>query len=161
MHRSVCHFFVCCLAVSTHVVAGEYVDTANGFRLDSPDFGAVQTLGAQVLTIAGPPEKGFSPNCNVQIQVMGGTLDEYEELSLRQFESAGWSMIEASRLTVDGKPAVRWHYRGSMRGVDFEWLSVAVERSGQFLLLTCTALKEHYAKSAELFERTTASFRVE
>ncbi len=147
--------------VGTAVFAAEYRDGANGFRLDLPSFGSVDKLGAQVLTVAGPPVNGFSPNCNVQVQSMSGSLEEYEALTLKQFDSLGFTLIESTRVAAGARPSIRWHYSGTLRGVEFEWLAVAIERSDQFLLLTCTALKDAYDEVAETFERTVASFRVE
>jgi len=153
--------FLLLIAVSGKVDASEYRDTSNGFSLQIPQFDAIDSLSAQVLTIAGPPTRGFAPNCNVQIQAVNMSLDDFVELTLRQFEGAGFEVIESSRIGISGRDAQRWHYNGSLHGTEFEWLAVVVPKSNRFFLLTCTALKDKYEETATIFEDTIQSFRVD
>ena len=153
------------LAGSTSVApeahGATYRDEANGFSLDAPRFAGATAGASQVLTIAGPNIDGFSPNCNVQIQFMDGSLADYEKLSAGQFESLGWTMIDSRPTKISNRPALRWHYAGQMRGNDFEWLAVVVARESKFYLLTCTARAATFKDFREAFEQSIESFAID
>jgi hypothetical protein len=143
--------------------ASEYRDSTYGFSLAPPAFerASESQQNVQVALFAGPAIDGFGPNCNVQIQNADLTLEQYEDLTNQQFKSAGWIVHQRVDQMVSGKPALRWHYSGSLRGKDFEWVAVVVAAQKRFYLLTCTALKEQFATSAAVFEKSIDSFRVE
>ncbi|MEO8672184.1 MAG: hypothetical protein ABI411_12780 [Tahibacter sp.] len=152
---------VCSVLLASVSIAGEYRDTGLGFSLQPPAFVPGTKPGMiQPVIFSASPSDGFAPNCNVQVQNADLSIQRYEELTNQQFKSAGWVVSERISTAVSGKPALRWHYSGALRGKEFEWVAVVIAVPKRFYLMTCTALKEHFAENAAVFDNSLASFKV-
>jgi hypothetical protein len=150
------------LSYAAQLAAAAYRDDANKFSFSPPALGAVSEASSQVVMFAGPMRDGFSPNCNLQIQIVpDGDLERFKQLSLDQFDKLGWKVEGATSGTVSGQPAYNWHYSGEFRGKQMEWLAVVTARGDKNYLLTCTALKSRFAESRKAFEGTIRSLEVE
>ncbi len=100
-------------------------------RTTFPDAGfSIQTLEAPpesgsylVLMMFLPPEQGFQPNVNVMVQTYDGTIADYLQLTLKQFEQLGYRTLRSGQR--DGR-TVYVEYSGRFQGRAMHWYAVAV-----------------------------------
>ena len=141
-------FAIMALATVQPAHAGEhdrYVDQNFGFSFSKPRFipSEKKDVTTVAVTLAGSPDGIFAPNLNVIIQNIEANLDAFAELQLQELQSIGWEIVEQSRRPIGGVPALRTHARGSLGGMEIEFLAVAIiQEEKKVLVLTCTATKE-------------------
>jgi len=139
-----------------------------GFTIQ-PLEGQVGEMPATVAAFYLPPNDGFSPNINVQLQPFTGDLDAYIKLTKEQFDQMGWEIVSEEK-----KSDTKWvvEYRGPIGGSQLQWYAVAVLSDGKAYLTTATApqsqweevsatLKEHVDGFALIQKATPASDHAE
>lgn len=113
----------------------------DGFTIKALEKGAGnKDYSPLIMTL--PPEGGFSPNVNVRIQLFEGSLQEYLDFSLKQFEKTSIEVV-AHRL-VDGH-TVQLEYRGEMQGRQLHWYAIAKKSGNRVILVTATASEEQWS----------------
>lgn len=150
--------------VSRDVFRDVYVDRALGFSFSKPRFAPSLEPGASTVAVAisGAATHGFSPNLNVVVNNLKTTLDAYQALQKQELSSAGWNLLEQSKTTIHGTPALRTHARGSFRGLEIEYLAVTiVEENERVYVLTCTATTDQFPDLQAEFDRVASSFSLE
>jgi hypothetical protein len=140
------------------------VDRTYGFSFSKPRFtpSDEKDAAAVVVTLAGPADGTFAPNLNLIVQNVETTLDDFAQLQLQQLKSIGWELIDQSRREIGGTPALRTHARGSLQGLEVEFLAVTIIRDGKkAFVLTCTATRDQFPTYAKEFERVSSSLAFE
>lgn len=138
-----------------------YVDRALGFSFSKPRFSPSEApdVTTVAVTLSGAAEDSFAPNINVVVQNIETSIAAYRERQLQEMKSAGWQVIEQTPHQAGGRPSLRTHARGSVQGVDIEFLAVAVTRDEKKLfVLTCTATAAQFPLYRAEFERVASSF---
>ena len=143
--------------------AGEdrYVDRALGFSFSKPRFSPSDApeVTTVAVTLSGATDGSFAPNINVVVQNLETSIAAYRERQLQEMKAAGWQVIDQAQQQAGGRPSLRTHARGSVQGVEIEFLAVAVTRDQQQLfVLTCTATKAQFQLYQAEFERVASSF---
>jgi hypothetical protein len=141
-----------------------FIDRSLGFSFSKPRFTPSEEKDAATVavTLSGAPVGSFAPNVNVVVQNLETTLEAYQQLHLQQLKSIGWELVEQSHRQIDGKPALWTHARGSLQGLDVEFLAVAIIRDGKkMFVLTCTTTTEQFSSYEAEFERVISSFALE
>jgi hypothetical protein len=110
----------------------------------------------QVLLMFLPATNGFSANVNVQIQLYTGTIDGYRALSLQQFNTAGFKVLEQKML---GKSEVKFEYAGVSQGFKLHWYARAKKSGNKVYLVTATASDEQWSAVAARLKTCVDSFR--
>ncbi|WP_457632994.1 PsbP-related protein [Oceanithermus desulfurans] len=136
-------------------------------RTTFPDAGfSIQTLEAPpesgsylVLMMFLPPEQGFQPNVNVMVQTYDGTIADYLQLTLKQFEQLGYRTLRSG--LRDGR-TVYVEYSGRFQGRAMHWYAVAVANGrGRVYLTTATATEAQWPALADRLTAVVDSFRLE
>jgi hypothetical protein len=160
------------LAVAVAIFAGSnaaadddrFIDRRHGFSFSKPRFtpSEEKDVATVAVTLSGAPDGSFAPNVNVVVQNLETTLEDYQQAHLRQLKAIGWKVVEQSHRQIDGKPALQTRARGSLQGLDIEFVEVAVIRDGEkMFVLTCTATTEQFSGYEVEFERVISSFALE
>jgi hypothetical protein len=110
----------------------------------------------QVLMMFLPAANGFSANVNVQIQPYTGTIDNYRVLSMQQFSTAGFKVLEQKIL---GKSEVKFEYAGETQGFKLHWYARAKKSGNKVYLVTATASDEQWSAVATRLKTCVDSFR--
>jgi hypothetical protein len=140
--------------------AAAYRNAPWGFAIDPPAFGRGETVPAiTVAAFFAPPADGFAANMNIQVQPLSGSLEDFQRLSVAQFNAMGLESVSTQEIQVDGHRALEWVYRGQLQNRRLKFLSLAVARDGAIYLLTCTMLEKDFEKHEEAFRKSLASFR--
>jgi hypothetical protein len=138
-----------------------YVDRRLGFAFSKPQFTPSEEpkLTTVAVTLSGAPAGGFAPSVNVTVQNLETTLDAYQALQRREMKTIGWELIEQSRGQVGATPSLRTHGRGSLQGLEIEFLAIALIRDEEkVFVLTCTATTAQFPLYQAEFERVASSF---
>lgn len=127
-----------------------------GFKIDSLD-SKPSVAGGMPLQMYLPPKDGFSANVNVQLQPYPGTLAEYVELSLGQFNQFGFIKIADS--IADN--TAYFEYKGKMQNLDLHWYAKAI-KSGQFVyLVTATDTQSNWPTNKAQLKSVVDSFELD
>lgn len=143
---------------------GLYVDRNYGFSFSMPRFtpSRERDVTTIAVTLSGSPIDGFSPNVNVMVQNIETTLEAFQKLQAEELRSVGWQVVEQAPTRVAGKPALRTHARGSLQGLEVEFLAVALIGSEkQVFVLTCTTTTSQFPRYAMEFDRVVSSFTLD
>lgn len=158
-------FIALAILISPPVVtaAGDelYVDQSLGFSFSKPHFtpSEVKDVTTTAISLAGAPDAGFAPNVNVIVQNIEITLDAYQRRQAEEMSTLGWEVIEQTQTTIGGKSVLRTHVRGSVQGLEVEFLMAAMTRNGKKLfVLTCSATPAQFPKYEAEFNRVVSSF---
>ncbi len=161
--RSLASTAIALFAIPQIVAAHEderYVDRNYGFSFSKPHFppSDEKDVAIVAITLAGAPNGAFAPNLNVIIQNVDTDLDAFAQLQREQLKSLGWEVIDHSRKQIGGLPALRTHARGSLHGVEVEFLSVTLIRDQEkAYVLTCTATRAQFPLYEAEFDRVASS----
>ena len=139
--------------------AAHFHDPVFGFSVDLPSIG--DTAGAVVvqrLLVAGPSVDGFAPNCYLQIQYTAIGLDALIDLTRKQFESYGFTLVANTRRVTSGAPATVIEYTAKNSGRSLRHLALAVAGPSRIWLLTCTSLDSSFAQHRPVFSQIIDSF---
>lgn len=123
-----------------------------GFQIDALEAPAPANQSMQALVMYLPPQDGFSPNINVQIQIFPESLQQYREVSQKQFEKLEWKIIEET-LEED-----RWtvEYTGN----DLHCYAVAIKHGHSIYLATGTSRKSQWSDAGAEIRKRVDSFQV-
>jgi hypothetical protein len=138
-----------------------YVDRTLGFSFSKPRFSPSDVPGVTTVavTLSGATDGSFAPNINVVVQNLETSIAAYREQQLQEMKAAGWQVIEQTPQQAGGRPSLRTHARGSVQGVEIEFLAVAVTRDQKKLfVLTCTATTAQFRRYQAEFARVASSF---
>ncbi|RUO31488.1 hypothetical protein CWE12_00345 [Aliidiomarina sedimenti] len=124
------------------------------FEFTPPSF--PREVGGQVFQYFLPAADGFAANVNLQIQPYEGSLEDYEALSVQQFEQLDFEMIDLAR----GDNELVFEYTGSMQGTEFHWFSRVLKEGNYFYVVTATALAERWDTEREALVESVDSFRL-
>jgi hypothetical protein len=151
---------------ATAVEEDRYVDRSFGFSFSKPRFTPSEEKGVATVavTLAGSPVGSFAPNVNVLIQNLETTLDSYKKQQREELKAIGWEVLEQSLGQIGGSPALRTHARGSLQGLEVEFLAIAMiggETKKKVIVLTCTATSAQFPLYEAEFDRVVTSFGLE
>ena len=110
----------------------------------------------QALMMFLPAADGFAANVNVQIQPYTGTIDDYLELSLKQFKNAELKVVQQK---TTSKSVAIFEYTGKMQGLALHWYARAEKSGGSVYLVTASALPSQWSKEAARLKSCVDSFR--
>jgi hypothetical protein len=99
-----------------------------------PDAG--ESIASTPLLMSLPPKDGFAPNVNVTIQVYGQGIDQYIELSRKQYQAMNLTVIREVK-TEKGEWFIE--YSGPFQSMSLHWYSRAVFDGGKVYLVTATS----------------------
>lgn len=140
------------LSASSAVLAQAVEST--DFEFTPPSF--PREVGGQVFQYFLPAADGFAANVNLQIQPYEGSLEDYEALSVQQFEQLDFEMLDLAR----GENELIFEYTGSMQGTEFHWFSRVLKEGNYFYVVTATALAERWDTEREALVESVDSFRL-
>ncbi|RUO33248.1 hypothetical protein [Aliidiomarina soli] len=140
------------LSASSAVLAQPVEST--DFEFTPPSF--PREVGGQVFQYFLPAADGFAANVNLQIQPYEGSLEDYEALSVQQFEQLDFEMLDLAR----GDNELIFEYTGSMQGTEFHWFSRVLKEGNYFYVVTATALAERWDTEREALVESVDSFRL-
>ena len=151
-------FFVMPMALA---IAGESTNRLHfpvaGFTiapLETPPGESAQ----QALMMFLPVTDGFAANVNVQIQPYPGSIDDYLALSLKQFKSGGFKVLQQK---TPAKSVAVFEYTGEVQGRPLHWYARAEKSAGSVYLITATATPPQWNKEAARLKSCVDSFRCE
>ena len=154
---------LCCLAAlagtasqpTTTKPADKLVFRNCGFAispLDQPGKGT-----NQLLFMLLPVSDGFAANVGVQTQTYSGTLDEYVDLSQKQFKEGKLDVVSTSK---PDKDTAVFEYSGQMQGKALHFYAKAALRDGTIYLATATAAQDHWKDVSEKLKSCVDSFQL-
>ena len=138
----------------------------SGVSLEHPRAWTVEpSTGTDPLVVFLDPSAGVPFRRNINIMVQSGprplTLDEYTQLSLKQFADLKTVTIGESRpTTLSGSPAYRVTYRGDLGAGDLRFLAVWTVRSGKAWLVTFASDPARYNASLPEVERLLTTIQL-
>jgi len=139
-----------------------YSNAAYKFTCVPPAFPKAEANASQtVASFLAPPHDGFSSNVGIIVQSVKMTLDEYVDLSKKQFKQMELNAVSENKVKVSGRDAVVWEYEGVQSKRKFKWLAMAVIDGDRVFLLTGTALASDYEQVAKEFKACLDSFKIE
>ena len=141
-----------------------YVDATHHFSLSNPRFTPSDEMGVATVavTFAAPATAGFAPNVNVVVHNLETTLDAYREIQRRELGAVGWQILEQSQQEIGGRPALRTRARGSVQGLEIDFLAVTlIKERKKAYVLTCTATTAQFPDFEAEFDRVVSSFTLE
>jgi hypothetical protein len=111
-----------------------------------PDAGAREPSTPLLMSL--PPIEGFAPNVNVTIQTFDQGIDQYIELSRKQYQAMNLTVVREIK-TEKGEWFIE--YSGSFQNMSLHWYSRAVFDGGRVYLVTATSPEKAWeALSAKL-----------
>ena len=134
-------------------------DTTYGFSVAVPAFPKQAESGTSVtpVTFGGPIHNGAAPSCNVQIQNMSTTLNDFRAQSIVQAKALGITLESETPRKVSGKDALLFVSARS----DLKVLSLAVQVGQGIYLVTCLAATDQFPKYEKAFRGVIDSFTVD
>ena len=140
---------------------GQHQDTRYGFTIAPPVFPVVQQgKMVQAVTFVAPADGTFAANLNVMVQAMKVSPAQYLA-DTEGFAKKAWWKVNAVRKTkVSGQPALYFDYEGKMGGMELHWFALAVVRSKDVVLATCTTLREKARQYKAACEKSLQSLQV-
>ncbi len=132
---------------------GKYINHELGLAINLPKSHGAETNHV-VATLMLPPSNGFAPNINIIAQQYDGTIEDYLELSVAQFNQMKLQLVQAE--VVEGK--VLFEYSGSMNGSEKHWYAKGIRKNGSMYLATATALKEQWPDVGKSLMESIDSF---
>lgn len=129
---------------------------ANGYSI-APLEAVSEDAVYQSLMMFLPVSGMFAPNVNVQIQLFGGSLEEYLSLSRQQFVEAGFALLN-ERADAGG---VALEYKGVFQGHELHWYARVAQAKGKIYLVTATAAESQWETVAAQLKACVDSFRIE
>jgi hypothetical protein len=105
-----------------------------------------------------PPSDGFSPNINVVIQPFKGSIDDYIEISKKQFEE------EKDTIVSEHKVANReWtvEYHGVSDGRHLHFYARSIVAGTRVYLVTATATELQWKSVGNKLKACTESFQLD
>lgn len=136
---------VALFAISQPLLAADYEFTPPAFPDDT---------GGQVFQYFMPASDGFAANVNLQIQPYEGSLEEYEALSVAQFEQLDLEVVQTERRDDE----LMFEYQGSMQGTEMHWYARVIKKGDLFYVVTATALAERWSAERDELTRSVQSF---
>ncbi|RUO25928.1 hypothetical protein CWE09_04160 [Aliidiomarina minuta] len=127
---------------------------AADYNFEPPEF--PEQTGGQIFQYYLPADNGFAANVNLQIQPFDGSLEEYEEISVSQFEQMD---IEVLQLERTGNELLI-EYRGAMQETDLHWYARVVKQDNLYYVLTATALAERWNEEQDALVNSVHSFQL-
>lgn len=127
---------------------------AADYNFEPPEF--PDQIGGQVFQYYLPANNGFAANVNLQIQPFDGSLEEYEALSVSQFEEMD---IEVLQLERTGNELLI-EYRGAMQNTELHWYARVLKRDSLYYVLTATALAERWSEEQDALVDSVHSFEL-
>jgi len=139
-----------------------YSNAAYKFSCTPPVFPRADANVSQtVASFLAPPRDGFSSNVGIIVQNVKMTLDEYIDLSKKQFKQLELNAVSENKLKVSGRDAVVWEYEGVQAKRKFKWMAMAVIDGDRVFLVTGTALAADYDQVSKDFKACLDSFKIE
>jgi len=131
-------------------------DSGYGFTMDAPAVDDIDQASGQVCAFFLPTEDGFASNINVMKQAYDGTIEEYDTLSLGQFEQLGYTVIQHTL----GSDSAAYEYVGNFQGKKLHWYSTAVKVGNAVLLATATGPNRLWEKQGPVLKASVDSLRL-
>jgi len=139
------------------IFAADFVTSEKyGFEMEAPTINSLNTETVQYLAMCLPAKDGFAPNVNLQIQPFAGSLQEYNDLSVRQFKDAHLKVLENQTLGSE----IDMEYAGDFRGNSLHWYARAIKQDQKIFLLTATALEKSWAADSGPLLESIRSFKL-
>lgn len=108
-----------------------------------------------VMSMTLPASDGFAPNVNVQVQAFDGTLDEYVDLSKRQFTAAKFKLISEKR----GDESHTFEFSGESLEMKLHFYAKAEMGKGKVFLTTATSKETQWKAVGEKLKKCVDSFQ--
>ena len=161
MNKSLCTTILL-LAAPLIATADSYRNERFGFSLAPPAFAdqPVTTPVVEAALFKAPVENGFAANCNIQIQFVDMSPEDFYARSTGQFEQLGWSLDEVSEVRLGEATGRMIRYSGAFNDIPLRFMATAVPGEGRFYVFTCTALAANHDRYEADFRATLESFRL-
>ncbi len=109
----------------------------------------------QALMMFLPEREGFSANVNVQIQPFSAAMDEFVMLSLQQFKTAGFKVLQQN---IVGQSTAVFEYTGEMQHRLLHWYARAEKSGDKVYLVTATAPDDQWSRLATVLKGCVDTF---
>jgi hypothetical protein len=129
---------------------------ANGFSINSLENGSAAPIQALIMSLS--PRDQFAANVNVMIQPFPGTLDEFIELSDKQFKDAGFKLLLKRKVDAS---TILYEYAGEMQNRPLHWYARAVRAAGKIYVVTATGLEKHWSADGPKLKACVDSFQID
>ena len=103
-----------------------------------------------------PAKNGFSGNVNVQKQYYPGTIDSYNELSVKQFKELGITILKNS----NRKDELMYESKGIVTGYDLHFYTRAIKKGDHVFLVTATGLAKDWESQKKKLMESVNSFKL-
>ena len=135
--------------------ASEVRFNSSGFAIEPP---IVRESGQDYTAVSMflEPSEGFAPNVNVRKVHFDGTMNEFMEASIADFESMEWEILDA-RVLDDGSMVLE--ATGTYDGLELHWYLRAVRSREAFYLATGTTLQSQWMDVGRVIRRSADSIR--
>jgi hypothetical protein len=117
---------------------------------------AIAQGGPQVAIFFLPPMDNFQANVNIQKQAFKGTIEQYKNISLAQFEKMKFTLVKESLL--NGVLTVE--YTGNMQNRDFHWYVKATKKGDSVYLVTGVAPQRTWQYQGDTLRSSVDSFKL-
>ena len=127
------------IAIITKTGGFRFVSEEHGFSIDVAldESNAIYTLAMFFLEMTDD----FSPNINVQSQPFVGSLAEYDNISVAQFNEWGMEIVQHN----SNEEEIMYEYRGVMQNLRMHWYARALKRGDFIYLVTACALESQWS----------------
>lgn len=125
-----------------------YTNTDSGVKVNYPkDWEKRENFSGTILMVLAQPESDmdlFQENVNILLEELPSaeiTLDEYKDASTEQIELGieNYSLIDLSKIDINGTPGYKITYSGSAEGYNYKWLQVFCVKDSTAYIMTYTA----------------------
>lgn len=148
--------------VATESKGSRYDDKTYGFSITPPSFEKHPDLqAANIATFTAPPSAAFASNLSIQRQQLVGSLEDWTQSSIAQFDQAGVK-YEAPVSGQRGKhKSVEMTYSAAFSGNQLKFHMLALENGTEAFMVTCTALEKEYDSVKKAFDDALGSFHLD
>lgn len=138
-----------------HLCAEESLlkNTTLGFSMTPPETEEVKDGVVAMLFL--PVKNKFGANVNVMVQTFQGTMDEYNEITQKQFKEMKLRVIESK---ID-KECIKYEYAGMQNGMDLHFYAKSWKKGDKVYLITATGLEIDWADQKDVLMKSVNSFR--
>ena len=112
----------------------------------------------QPLIMCLPAKQGFAANVNVQVQPFGGGLEEYKDITMKQFKDRDLKVITAKLV---GNSELLLEYSGQFQAHELHWYARALKSGEHVYLVTATGLEDQWAEQGTQLKHCVDSFKCE
>ena len=114
------------------------------------------SVNSQPIFMSLPASDGFAPNISVQVQQYSGSLNDYAELSINQFDQMKLNVIKKNVNQTN----IIFEYSGVMYDRNLHWYAAAYKKNNSVFLITATSLESQWNALSQKLISCVNSFKL-